>query len=300
MRAFDAALHGGTLGAAFSIMGRAHLRIIAAIFALLVLAGTIFGAYYFLEKTVKPEQSRIDTVATLRNQKNTGVDPGKKEFGRALEAIRRHDFDTARAKLNQILEIYTDSASSDDARRVLGEMNADLLFSIADSPGNLKGTQEYTVARGQSLAGIAQKYGTTIPFIQRINNLVGGVIKPDERLVLYPLNFSLTVDLQRMRITAERDGAFFKDYAIQEHHIEGRIAAQTTVADLQGAGQQSAKKVIRTSTKGGRNPVNFSGPAEKNADGSDPHGIFLAEEDIAELSTLLRAGTPVVFVKPKT
>lgn len=306
-------------------MARVYIRILASLFALAVLIGTVLGAYYIYRETYLPEKTRTEAVKTLLSTNAPKADPGKKQFDQATELIRQGELDAAKRLLTEITEVYKDSSRFDDSRLLLGEMNLDRLFSRAPMPGKL----EYTAARGDNLLEIAKRFRTTLSYIKRVNNLLGSIVHPDDRLIVYPLDFTLQVDLNQKRLTLLREGRYFKDYTITGHHLPyPSLPEQTTVGDkpawvdnkkIQPTDDRypASRKWLQTAGKPGRPGLVFCAPPRakplpeaapapdpksKNpvpatTPGESTQGIFLEDTDIEELSTLIRIGTPVVFLK---
>jgi hypothetical protein len=295
-------------------MTRVYIRILASLFALVVLGGTVLGVYYIYKETYLPEKQRTMEVRTLLTSTAPKADLGKKQFDHAMDLIRQGEMEAARRLLTEITEVYQDSDRYQDSRRVLGEMNLDRLFSRAPMPGKL----EYTAAKGDSLQLIAQRFRTTLSYIKRVNHLLGSVVHPNDRLIVYPLDLTLQVDLAGKRITALKEGRYFKDYAITGHHLPyPSLPEQTTVGDkpawldakkIQPTDDRyaSARKWLQTAGKPGKPGIIFrtpppAQPAEPAAGAlpaAEPNpGIYLGESDIEELSTLIRVGAGVQFLK---
>lgn len=290
-------------------MLRVYIRIIAALFAVAVLAVAAVGGWWVYRQSYVPEQQAVREIRELMKSTAPKADPGKKRFDQAMELIRLREFDAARQILTEILEVYRDSERVPDARRVLGEMNLDRLFSRTPMPGKL----EYTVARrGDSLHEIARKFHTTIAYIKRVNNLFSNVIHPDDRLIVYPLDFSMEVDLANRRLTLLKDGRFFKEYNLAGHHLPfSSLPENTQIGDkpawLDGRKvaptderYPAAVKWLQTVRRGNSAGVYFCPPPKALPEGSDAKpvpGIYLDEGDLEELSTIVRSGTPVRFLK---
>jgi len=295
-------------------MTRLYIRILASLFALVVLAGTVLGVYYIYQETYLPEKQRNIEVRTLLTSTAPKADLGKKQFDQSMDLIRQGEMEAARRLLTEITEVYQDSDRYQDSRRVLGEMNLDRLFSRAPMPGKL----EYTAARGDSLQLIAQRFRTTLAYIKRVNNLLGSVVHPNDHLIVYPLDLTIQVDLAGKRLTLLKDGRYFKDYDIAGHHLPyPSLPEQTTVGEkpawietkkIQPTDERysGARKWLQTVGKPGRPGIIFcSAPRAEPADrpaGAAPAteatpGIYLSESDIEELSTLLRVGAGVQFLK---
>ena len=307
-------------------MARIYIRLLASLFALAVLVGTGLGAYYIYRETYLPEKQRTAEVKTLLSTTGPKADPGKKEFDQAMAMIRQGEMETAKQLLTEITEVYRDSERYPDSLRVLGEMNLDRLFSRAPMPGKL----EYTAARGDSLHEIAKRFRTTLGYIKRVNNLLGSVIHPDDRIVVYPLDFDIKVDLANKQLTLLQEGRFFKAYPITGHHLPyPSLPAQTTVGDkpawidnkkIQTTDERyyASRKWLQTAGKSSKPGIIFRGSPQPAVPVADPAlpggatpvpavpppasadktpGIYLNESDIEELSTLVRVGTPVQFLK---
>lgn len=298
-------------------MARVYIRILASLFALVVLAGTVLGAYYIYRETWLPEKQRTEEVRSLLSTEAPKADPGKKQFDHAMDLIRQGNLEAAKQLLTEITDVYQDSSRYTDSRRVLGEMNLDRLFSRAPMPGKL----EYTVSRGDSLHEIAKRFRTTLAYIRRVNNLLGSIVHPGDRVVVYPLDFSLNVDLGNKQLVLLKDGRFFKEYAITGLHLPyPSLPEQTAIGDkpawvdskkIQPSDERysAARKWLQTTGKPGRPGLVFCPPpkAAPAGDGAQaapaptpaepPAGIYLQDSDIEELSTLVRVGTPVQFLK---
>jgi len=288
-------------------MAQVHIRIVAALAALSVLTVTVLGAIYMYRENIRPEQDRKKEVSKLLKQPGPKADPGRKIHDQAMELIRRREMDAAREKLTEIIEVYRDSERYAPARSVLGEMNMDRLFARTPMPGKL----EYTVTSKDRLNTLAAKFRTSISYIQRVNNLLGSVIHPGDRLVVYPLEFEVEVDLEGKRLTVLKDGKFFKDYTIVSHHLPfPNLSKETTIGDISGwlhdkkvrpdsDQYAAATKRLQTAGRGTRSGVLFCPEPPPPAAGAQPSpaGIYLAAEDMQELSTILRPGIPLRFLK---
>ncbi len=285
-------------------MTRVYIRILASLFALAVLAGMVLGAYYLYQETYLPEKQSIQQVKTLLSTAAPKADPGKKQFDQAMDFIRQGNLEAAKQRLTEITEVYQDSSRNLDARRVLGEINLDRLFSRSPMPGKL----EYTAARGDSLHEIAQRFRSTLAYLRRVNHLLGPVVHPDDRLIVYPLDFTLQADFTEKRITLTENGRFIKDYPILGLHLPyPSLPEQTTVGEkpawidakkIQPNDERypAARKWIQTVGRPGKPGIVFCATPPAQAANPEP-GIYLSESDIEELSTLVRVGAPVLFLK---
>jgi hypothetical protein len=289
-------------------MARVHIRIIAALFALTVLAVTVLGAIYMYRENIQPEKERQKEITELMKRPAPKVDPGKKVFEQATDLLRRGEREAAREKLTEIIEVYKDSERFGAARELLGEMNMDRLFDRAPMRGKL----DYAVSSRDSLNALAAKFRTTVSYIKRVNHLLGTVIHPGDRLIVYPLDFEIEVDLKDKRLTLTKEGRFFKDYTIVGHHLPfANLARETTIAETPGwlnekkvrpdsEAYTAAAKWLQTAGRGARSGIVFCPEPPAPAPGAQPSpaGIYLSAEDLNELSTVVRPGIPLRFLKP--
>ncbi len=287
-------------------MAQAQLKIFAAVVALTILAGTVVGAFFVWEKIFKPQAQTKRELREVLTSTTGKSDPGKAVFDEAMDLTRSNNLEGAKEKLLQVIKIYRDSEKFFDARRVLGEMNVDRLFSRSPMPGKL----EFTVSKGDvGLDPIANKNRTTIPFVRRINNLSTSVIHPGDRLILYPLDFEIQVRPNKHLLTLYYRGEFFKDYPILEIKLApgAKLPATSVIASKQAfIGDKSvrdsdarypmARKWLQTTSVPGRPGVIFCPPPKKKGDDS-PNGIYLGESELEELCTIIRLKTPVKFLK---
>ena len=227
-------------------MAQAQLKIFAAVVSLTILAGTVIGGVYAWQKVFKPEIENKRQLKELLTTTAAKSDPGKAVFLEAMNLTRANQLDEAKEKLKHLIRVYRDSETFTPARRVLGEMNMDRLFSRSPMPGKL----EFTVsAKDAGLDPIANKNRTTIPFLRRLNNLGGNVIHPGDRLILYPLDFTIEVRLSTKTITLISQGEFFKDYKILQVNLaQGTRAPASTYISSKPA--YVGEKAVRDSDPG--------------------------------------------------
>ena len=220
-------------------------------------------------------------------------------------------------QLNRLLKVYPDSPWESEARRMLGEMNVDRLFSRSPMPGK----RDYIVKSGDSLAKIEKGSLTTIPFLKRLNNLSSLNLQPGDRLVYQPLEFELEVRLAdevltvRQKAAAGLDPIFFKNYRLTAVVVSPAFpkVLKTQIQEKPAwVGDRKvlatdpkyafARKQLLTTGRPGRPGVLFRPDSERvsvPAGGVTAvlQGIFLDDGDLEELSTILRTGTPVVILR---
>jgi hypothetical protein len=331
-----------------------RFKILVFVLTLGFVAGTFLAAYWFYDNVEQPER---DAQAALERRVREAAlqpapDPAAASYQKAMEALEAGEIESAHEQLSRLLKVYPSSPRVVEARRILGEINLDRLFSRAPMPGK----RDYIVKPGDSLARIEKGSLTTIPFLKQINNLTGLNLQPGDRLVYQPLEFELEIDLSESRLTVWRqtaaglEPAFFKDYPLTSILLPTPLSKplktqiQEKIAWLDGRKllvsdprYSFARKRLMTTSRPGRlglllrpdsdrHDAGGDGPeAASGADGANAanaakkphgtdggagagvaeapakpatlHGIFLADSDLEELSTILRTGTPVM-VRP--
>lgn len=296
---------------------RQQLRILIGVAAAGVLGSALVGAAYYWERVIKPQRSVAQRLAE-RERSGEKPDPGLKEFSAATDLIRSGDVFAARERLAYLMRYYSDSSKFDEAKRVLGEINVDLLISRSPAPWK----SNYTVRPGDSLSRIASIHRCTLDYIIRANGLTSTSLTPGDKLWVARLDFSLKANLKNRTLTLFRQvtaasGAaaepsseeFFKEYPIVEVDLPPtvRIPYETKISDKPAwegskpvafsttkASYFAAHRWLQTSKPGlviqavPADPA--SAPAERKA------GILLREGDLKELYTIIRTGSPLRLV----
>ena len=296
-----------------------RFKILVFVLTLALLGGTFLAAYWFYDTIDQPERLAEQQLLRRQQQTNKGPapDPSAPSFQKINDALAAGHLEDVHEQLNRLLKVYPDSPWESEARRMLGEMNVDRLFSRSPMPGK----RDYIVKSGDSLAKIEKGSLTTIPFLKRLNNLSSLNLQPGDRLVYQPLEFELEVRLAdevltvRQKAAAGLDPIFFKNYRLTavvvspvfpkvlKTQIQEKPAwvgdRKVLATDPQYA---FARKQLLTTGRPGRPGVLFRPDSERV---SVPvggvtavlQGIFLDDGDLEELSTILRTGTPVVILR---
>ena len=296
-----------------------RFKILVFVLTLALLGGTFLAAYWFYDTIDQPERLAEQQLLRRQQQTNKGPapDPSAPSFQKINDALAAGQLEDVHEQLNRLLKVYPDSPWESEARRMLGEMNVDRLFSRSPMPGK----RDYIVKSGDSLAKIEKGSLTTIPFLKRLNNLSSLNLQPGDRLVYQPLEFELEVRLAdevltvRQKAAAGLDPIFFKNYRLTavvvspafpkvlKTQIQEKPAwvgdRKVLATDPQYA---FARTQLLTTGRPGRPGVLFRPDSERvsvPAGGVTAvvQGIFLDDGDLEELSTILRTGTPVVILR---
>lgn len=296
-----------------------RLKILIFFLAVAFLTGTTLTAYWWWANIDRPAAQVEARLKELDSQARQGKlpDPGRHVFERGVERLREGEVEAARQEFLKVARVYKDSATWREARRVLGEIHIDRLFSRNPMPGK----HDYTVKAGDSLLRIERGSLTTIPFLHRLNNLSGTMLQPGERLVYQPLEFEMEVHLEEKRLTLlqkvpnGKSYEFFKDYEIRSVALPPGVPRSFTTKIQEKAAFLGEKKVsptdpayaaarkwLQTTSRGARlgiplRPHSEITDPELAADNALPYGLFFDDADVEELSTIIRPGT-VVRINP--
>ncbi len=121
-----------------------------------------------------------------------------------------HSYLDARQWYKKVIELNTDDKITQMAKEKLGDMNIALFFSPIETPESII----YTVHPGDSLALIAQKSKTTIQLLKESNRLKNNFIRPNDRIKIPAVDFSLLVSKTKNTLTILNGGEFFKEYLV--------------------------------------------------------------------------------------
>ncbi|MDZ4287513.1 MAG: LysM peptidoglycan-binding domain-containing protein [Prosthecobacter sp.] len=307
-------------------MAKAQLKLLLFLIVLGITLGCMATAYYIYAKVLKPETRIQKEIESIKKTEHVIVDPGIKRFDAAAELIKQGQIEAGREAMYKLIAQFPASPTCIEAKRIIGEINMDMLFS----PNHKVGKRDYIVQPGDSLALIASKQGTSMDMIIRLNGLMGTTLQPGDHLTLVPLEFSVVVDVSANTVELRRMAAekeyFFKEYRALEVRLppgvkpptEMEIGGKSAVADGKPVLSSDPRYVdaekwlsgsrsgvlIRTKT-----PIKAV-PVPEPAKTPDPQpgiqaapaevpqqesGIFLSREDLEELFALVRKGSKLAF-----
>ncbi|CAN5186815.1 hypothetical protein BH23VER1_BH23VER1_36750 [soil metagenome] len=288
-------------------MAKAQFKIVIFLLALSFLAASVFVAFYYVEKDYLPEKRAIKEIANYNAEPPPPPDPGAKMFDEAMALLGDGQIDAGRSTLLRLMTIYADSGRYHDARRIVGEINMDQLLSRRPMTGKL----DYVVKRGDALAAIARNHRTSLEYIKLVNAIDGIRIHPGDRLVLFPLEFGIEIDLGANELVLTHQEKFFKAYRLQEYELPPtfRLPVQLKVGSKSAwIGEDripstderlsEAYKWIQCTRPGSAiGMVIAAGDAPEEQKKRLPSGIFVADKDMEELFTVVREGAIVSISK---
>jgi hypothetical protein len=291
-----------------------RLKILIFFLTLAFLGGTLLAAWWFYENIDRPERRADEQLKQREQEGKTGrlPDPSLPTFTKAIENLTAGEIEAAHEQLIRMVGIYKDSPNLPEARRIIGEINMDRLFSRSPMPGK----RDYVVKPGDSLSKIEKGSLTTIPFLYALNHLTTTMLQPGDRLVYQPLEFEIDVSLRNRTLTLNRKAStasndlFFKEYAVAAvqlppgtpKSLKTQIHEKTAWLGEKKIGPTDpkyafARKWLVTTGRPGRPGVMVRAASERtaamgqSAEEKPTFGVFLEDGDLEELNTIIRPGT---------
>ena len=255
--------------------------------------------------TTAPENRVTNAIAPVPAVAATSRPPAPAEsnteqYQQALALEHEGKLAEARALLQPL---DNGGEGPDKVLDLLGAIDTKILFTAVSAPEKV----DYTIAAGDSLGKLAQKFGTTIDLIKKSNNLTRDVIRVGNRLRIYQGHFAVTVSKATNELRLSDNGKFFKRY-----HVGTGEYSKTPVGDFKITTRLANPPWWRADGK----TIPFGDPENilgthwlgLNVTGYGIHGtwdtnsigkqatagcIRLLNDDVAELYTILPVGSPV-------
>mgnify|MGYP001627292194 CR=1 FL=1 len=299
-------------------MARAQFKLLVYLVVLGLTLGSMALAYYIYMKVLSPEERLREELSRIRRAELPKIDPGLKRFETAAGLLKEGRFNEAREALFRIVQQFPDSAASPEAKRIIGEINMDELFSREPVPGK----RDYIVQPGDSLALIATRQNTTMDLLIRLNGLMGATLHPGDHLTVLPVSFNLVVDVSAKTVTLRRVAGekevFFKEYQAADLRLPAGLKLPTEMEIKGKSAMLDGRAVLSTDPRyaeadkwlpGSRAGVVLRTPPQPEpapAPGPDgrpapppapPPGIFLGREDLEEMFALVRNGSKLYLIR---
>ncbi|QIF02611.1 LysM peptidoglycan-binding domain-containing protein [Roseimicrobium sp. ORNL1] len=185
-----------------------RFKIVIFLMAVGIAGSIIATAYWYYTRVLGHDTKLQGEIKQLQAQKTTLPDPGVKRFDKAVELLNENNFGEARVALVEMLKTFPDSSRAGEARRIIGEMNMDMLFSKEDNTAR----RDYIVQPGQGLQAIATKNQTTIECLLRANGLQSHMLQPGDKISVFPLDFEILIDASDKTLQLKLKGLPFKMY----------------------------------------------------------------------------------------
>jgi hypothetical protein len=158
----------------------------------------------------RPEEAAVETPAFEEAEPAAEVSTRDNDLERGMQLLAAGDLRKARMALSIALTKNLPEAEENDALAKLKDINAKIFLSTADAGD----CETYEVISGDTLSTIAQRKGTTVEMIQRLNSLKGTKLMVGQRLKMLKGTFSVTVYRDRFIMDIKLDSAFIKRYRV--------------------------------------------------------------------------------------
>jgi LysM repeat protein len=296
-------------------MTRAQLKLLIFLITVGLLLGSVATAYWFYMRVIRPEMVVKSEIEKIQKADVPLRDPGVRRFEAAADLIRVGQLDEGREAMYNLLRQFPESPTCEEAKRIIGEINLDRLFS----PTYLEGKVDYIVQPGdRGLLAIAQKHKTSLDAIVRLNGLRGNTIHPGDHLLIMPVDFDFAVNVTDKKVVVLRQGRFFAEYPAVDvrlpagFRVPAEVKLATKSASLDGkpvaASDEAyldAEKVIPAANRPGvvlrTVPVarveSGEGKGSEVASLTPQFGIFMLREDLEEVFAMARTGASLKLVK---
>jgi LysM repeat protein len=306
---------------------RAQLKLLLFLIVVGITAGTIAVAVWAYQNILRHDADIAQQIAQPAPPGRPPPDPGAHHFVEAVDFIRSGKTDTGRDGLYKLLRQFPRSPTTLEAKRIIGEMNLDNLYAM-DASG---GKRDYIVQPGDNLSAIANKHGTTLDALARVNGLTSmSALKPGDHLFIIPMNFDLVVDASTKVVTLMKEGRFFREYQAFDLRLRPNmkipaaleVASKSAVDPTDGKQANPAsisfldaeKRVVLNYKDSPSAALMISPPivakaipvtsasdvpkagAAQDTPAAPPSGLFLNQEDLEEIYPLLKRGSAVTIV----
>ncbi len=275
--------------------------IIGGVVIFLVMVGMLVGGHKKKKDiSVKPPETSV--------QSQQGID-WDKEIQEVKQKISNGDYVSAK----RLTEDLLDKAPNQEVIQKLNELLQQINFQILINPIPVEGkTVEYEVKPGDTLYGIAKKFGTTVDFIKLRNHLKSNIIKPGQRLSIYTGKFSIVVDKSQNLLMLYADGELVKTYKVStgknnstpegEFKIVTKLKNPTFFHDGKAIPPGDPKNILGSRWLGfdyGNGSYGIHGTTSPESIGTyETNGcVRMKNEDVEELYALVPVGTPVKVVR---
>ena len=94
------------------------------------MAGSCIGvAWWFYTRVMGKDEILHAEIKQMRSNKAAPPDPGLRRFDNAIDVLKGGDLEAGQKALYDLLQHFPTSKRAPEAKRIVGEMNMDFLFS---------------------------------------------------------------------------------------------------------------------------------------------------------------------------
>ncbi len=145
--------------------------------------------------------------------------------GKALRTAGR--LGEARTRLYEALAAAQSEAGRRAVEAALGELNIELITT----PHPMEEKVDYIIQRGDKLAIIARRFGTTVELLQKSNNLRSDLIRPNDRLRVLNGKFSIHITKSLNELELRLNDRFIKRYRVGTGKFDRTPAGQFKIVE---------------------------------------------------------------------
>lgn len=227
-----------------------RFKIVLFLTSVALAAACVAGAWWAYTHVLGKDAVVTKQIKQMQDNKKDLPDPGLHRFDNAVNTLKSGDIAAGRDELYELLRNFPGSICATEAKRIIGEMNLDAMFSQ-----NLNtAKKDYIVRPGDSLGLIARKNETTVECIMRANAMMSSGLQPGDHLFIFPLDFDIIISVSAKTLTLLRNGRFFKEYQALDvklppgMKVAASIATVTSTESTQSA-PPAAVPVAKTTGK---------------------------------------------------
>ena len=201
-----------------------RIKILIFLFTIMLVGGVFAGCWWLYSRVLNRDDEVKAEISRESGNRKSPPDPGLRRFDQAIETIQSggdHEQE-GRDQLFDMVKHFPDSKRATDAKRIIGEMNMDALFSAGGNPNR----KDHVVQPGESLNLIARKNLTTVSAIMRGNGMMSSGLQPGDHLFLFPLDFEMIVNVTKKTLTLKKNNQFFKEYHIVDFKLPSGVKAK--------------------------------------------------------------------------
>jgi hypothetical protein len=255
--------------------------------------GGLFEKVVPVKERNAAERSSEKLAAVVAAKSVPAIDPGEQFYDAARRLMAEGKHAEAREKLGVIIANHPLSGRVQSARKLVGEMNLDELFSV----GRLEGKVFHYMQRGETHEQAAEKCRSNLDCLLYLNPSMDlRRHKEGEKLLVLPLDFHFILEIERKVISVWNGGRYVCEFAVLQ--LVDRMARQrggysigSKVAGFPDDKPHVGTAEYRSATKA----IWLARPTLKiqgwDGEGDPPEGaVLLASDDMEELFLLTRTG----------
>src|ERR1700749_1168710 len=109
-----------------------RIKILIFLITLGIVSGVFAVAWWVYTRVLYHDDVVKTEIKKMTSNKKDPPDPGLRRFDKAIEVLQSGSVEDGKAQLYDLVQHFPDSKRATDAKRIIGEMNMDALFSAAN------------------------------------------------------------------------------------------------------------------------------------------------------------------------